>query len=92
MAGSLPKYSKPPVIETVLGVQFEPLAKFRTAHAGCFWKSYLDNDWTKIEQVPRLDDHFERFGDERKWGPMGGGNLAILKRHRADENADYSRR
>jgi uncharacterized protein (TIGR04255 family) len=68
MPEPLPKYDKPPVVETVLGAQFERLPKFRTALAGCFWKSYLDNSWAKIEETVRLEDNFERFGDERKWG------------------------
>src|ERR1035441_8360636 len=67
-----PKYDKPPLVETVLCAQFGQLAKFRTAHAGCFWKPYLDDSWTTIQAAPRIDDSFERFGDERKGGPHGG--------------------
>ena len=37
----LPKFDSPPVIETVLGVQFTPLANFTGALAGSFWKSRL---------------------------------------------------
>jgi uncharacterized protein (TIGR04255 family) len=33
----LPKYNKPPVIETVLGVQFAPLKSFSMPHFGLFW-------------------------------------------------------
>ena len=37
--GPLPDYESPPVIETVLGVQFERLPGFRNGHLGAFWKS-----------------------------------------------------
>ena len=71
MLGPQPKFDKPPVVETVLSAQFARLPKFRTAHAGCFWKSSLGKEWATIEEGPRLDDLFERFGDERIWGQMG---------------------
>jgi uncharacterized protein (TIGR04255 family) len=72
MPDPLPKFNKPPVVETVLSAQFAPLPKFRTAYAGCFWKSKLDAHWNSVEETARLDDQFEKFGEERKWGPMGG--------------------
>ncbi|HEX4053583.1 MAG TPA: TIGR04255 family protein [Tepidisphaeraceae bacterium] len=72
MAETFPKYDNPPVVETVLSAQFARLPKFRTAHAGCFWKSALDETWNSANDAPRLDDSFERFGDERVWGPPGG--------------------
>ena len=71
MAGELPKFDSPPVIETVLGVQFAPLPNFSTVHSGWFWKNYLGEDWTSVKVVPRLDDHFERFGEEPQWTPLG---------------------
>lgn len=71
MADPLPKFDKPPVAETVLSAQFARLPKFKTAHAGIFCESHLGKDWSNLEEQPRIDDMFERFGDERKWGPMG---------------------
>ena len=65
---ALPKFESPPVIETVIGLQFAPIAGFTNAHAGWFWKSYLDNSWDRVVEVPRLQDVFERFGDERVYG------------------------
>ena len=67
----LPKYESPPVIETVLSVQFAPLKHYSNAHGGWFWKNYLDDTWVNIQEVPPLLDQFERFGDERKWAPRG---------------------
>ncbi len=63
----LPRFDTPPVIETVLGLQFNLLPHFSAAHAGWFWRNYLDKDWTSVKTVPRLPDQFERFGGERIW-------------------------
>lgn len=35
---SIADFRSPPVVEVVCGVQFEPLAEFRTAHIGLFWE------------------------------------------------------
>lgn len=69
MSDPLPKFDAPPVIETVLGVQFSRLPGFSTAHAGWFWKSYLDASerWPKVVEAARLEDQTERF-DEEVWG------------------------
>jgi uncharacterized protein (TIGR04255 family) len=75
MPDPLPKFDRPPVVETVLSAQFSRLPKFRTAHAGVFRESHLGKDWDTLEEQPRIDDFFERFGEERKWGPMAGLRL-----------------
>lgn len=67
MAESLPKFDAPPVVETVLGIQFAPLPGFSTAHAGCYWKKHLDPAWTGVKDAPRLPDQFERLGTEQRW-------------------------
>lgn len=72
MAEPLPKFNAPPVIETVMGLQFNPLAGFTEAHAGWFWKSKLADEWTSVQRAPRILDQFERFGDDIKWGPNHG--------------------
>lgn len=71
------KFQSPPVVETVLGVQFAGLPGYSTAHAGWFWKEYLEKlnesanrKWDKAVDAPRLEDQFERFGAEDTWGPM----------------------
>lgn len=65
---TLPKFEAPPVIETVLSVQFTPLQQYSNAHAGWFWKNYLDPNWGTIKEVPRINEQFERFESEKKWG------------------------
>jgi uncharacterized protein (TIGR04255 family) len=69
-----PKFERPPVIETVLGVQFDRLTEFSTAHAGWFWKTGLppEEEYVTAKDAPRLDDQMERFGEERVWSPMPG--------------------
>jgi uncharacterized protein (TIGR04255 family) len=62
----LPKFAAPPVVEMVLGVQFDPLPKITSAHAGWFWKERLGNEWTQVLQAHVLEDQFEKFGDERE--------------------------
>lgn len=56
-----PVFDKPPVIETVLGVQFGPLKGLTSAHLGWFWKTYLDDKWEKVAETVPLPDEFERF-------------------------------
>lgn len=77
MGPSRPKFEFPPVVETVLGVQFAHLAGYTTAHAGWFWKEYLEkleeapsHKWSTAVDAPRLEDQFERFGADDNWGPM----------------------
>lgn len=67
----LPKFDSPPVIETVLSAQFSPLSKLTDAHVGWYWKQYLDEMWDQVVRVPRIDDRFEKFGDERQWIERG---------------------
>ena len=76
MTAQLPKFDTPPVVETVLSVQFAPLQKFTDAHAGWFWKNYLDSEWSDVQVAPKIDDQFELFGDEMRWGPTGAFRIA----------------
>jgi len=64
---SLPKFDSPPVIETVLSVQFSQIPNFSSAHAGWFWKNYLDPSWDQVKSSSRIGDQFERFGDNSVW-------------------------
>jgi uncharacterized protein (TIGR04255 family) len=59
-------FQRPPVIETLLGVQFEPLPTFRNAHLGAFWKR-LGREWTTPTDAPPLAQQFERFGETQGW-------------------------
>lgn len=60
---SLAEFRSPPVVEVVLGVQFDALQDFSTAHSGWFWRTRLDQRWRSAKDAPRLDDQFERFDE-----------------------------
>jgi len=51
---SLPDYVNPPVVETILGVQFERLPAFKNAHLGAFWKTLDTREWADV--LPNQQD------------------------------------
>jgi uncharacterized protein (TIGR04255 family) len=57
---ALPSFERPPVVETVLSVQFERLRPLRTAHLGVFWSRVRDR-FPLTEEHPPLAQVFERF-------------------------------
>lgn len=63
---SLPRFSNPPVVETVLGVQFEPLQHFHNGHLGAFWQT-LGPQWNKVSDAPPLELQTEIFGEAKKF-------------------------
>src|SRR5207245_73104 len=32
-----------------------------------YWKAYLGGEWTEAQEVPRLEDQFERFDEGASW-------------------------
>lgn len=61
------KYNNPPVVETVLSVQFNRLANFGAGQLGSYWKE-LGADWTDVTDTSAVDPVFERFDDSaRTW-------------------------
>jgi uncharacterized protein (TIGR04255 family) len=63
----LPDYDNPPVVETVLGVQFERLLRFKNAHLGAFWKTLDADEWPVVQDAPPLAPQFERFEKPAPW-------------------------
>ena len=61
-------FDNPPVVETVVGVQFAPLANLTSGYYGWFWKQFLDETWVRTSDAGVLPDQFEKFGDEVVWG------------------------
>ena len=68
------KFGAPPVVETALSVQFNPLAGFTTAHTGWFWKEYVEKlgegppkEWKQAAEAARLPERLEKFGAEDVW-------------------------
>lgn len=72
MVHELPSYQTPPVIETVLGVQFTPISSYSAAHAGRFWSEHLDRTWQMVKEAPRLEDQFELFREDDDFAEQGG--------------------
>jgi uncharacterized protein (TIGR04255 family) len=56
----LPEFENPPVVETVLSVQFESLSAIHTAHLGLLWERFRAQ-FPKVEERPPLDPVFEQF-------------------------------
>ena len=63
----MPDYDKPPVVETILGVQFDPLLSFKNAHLGAFWKSLDAKVWPTVQDAPPLPPQFENFVESAQW-------------------------
>lgn len=66
----LPSFERPPVVETVLGVQFEEIPDLTNAQIGAFW-SQLGDKWPNVCDAPKLEHVFETFGEERAWSRIG---------------------
>lgn len=58
----LPDFSNPPVVETVLSVQFDRLSAARTAHFGLYWNEIRER-FSKTEERAELPPAIERFPD-----------------------------
>jgi len=63
-------FERPPVVETVLGVQFGKLPRFTNGHLGLFWKS-LDTNWTSASDAPPVQLVQEYFGTSSAWRELG---------------------
>lgn len=72
----LPDFENPPVIETVLSAQFQPLAQMRVVHFGQFWNLIRDR-YPATEERPALDPVVERFSEPAR--PRWGGRLSLLE-------------
>jgi len=58
---SLPEFSSPPVIETTLSVQFEPIHDLQVPQIGLLWEKFR-SDYPHTEQHPPIEPSFEYFG------------------------------
>ncbi len=57
---SLPDFKKPPVVEVVCGVTFEPLAKFLVHHVGFLWAQF-SQQFPEVSEQPSLPVTIENF-------------------------------
>lgn len=65
---TLPEYEQPPVIETLLSVQFSPLAQFSIPHFGLYWAK-IRADYPNYEVQAPLGPLVEQFGEETRRQP-----------------------
>lgn len=65
---SLPSYKKPPVVETVLSIQYKPLKSFSNVHLWGYWDQIKEDYPKTIDQEP-LESQEELFGDDIQRGP-----------------------
>lgn len=61
-----PKFGRPPVFETLLGVQFRALPEFRNAHYGLFWEKLRSFGFTSVEDHPALAHVLEQKEEQSK--------------------------
>jgi len=66
--GESPYFENAPVVERVLGVQFEPLKGFHSGLMGVFWKT-LGDEWSQVSDAPPIQPQFERFEGAPSWDP-----------------------
>ncbi len=58
---TLPDFSKPPVIEVALAVQFDLLSSLQTPHIGILWSNFRPT-FPRVEQHPPRNSVIEKFG------------------------------
>lgn len=67
MSVRTPEFKEPPLIETVLAVQFVPLRGLSSAHIGLFWNR-LGDEWDRADEV-------DAVGQILPWDGAPGGPL-----------------
>lgn len=64
LSGERPVYERPPVVETQLCVQFEPLKRFKSLCYGMLWFDKLaEAGWQPIDDLAPIPRLAERFGE-----------------------------
>ncbi len=64
----LPSFQKPPVIETAVSVQFQPIKGFGNAHLGLFWQTVREYYPEYQDAIP-IEPQIERFGPDQPRAP-----------------------
>lgn len=66
------KFTNPPVVEFILGVQFAPLTKLASGHFGLLWQR-LGSEWMFPGDGPLIQEQFELFDRPRLSMPTSLG-------------------
>jgi len=73
----LPKFGNSPVVEVALSILFEPLERFRSAHAGRLWERIKD-------RFPTTEDQHELpYAIEEMTAPAPPPRLELMDRPRS---------
>ena len=104
MADSLPQYDNPPVIETVLGLEFRPIPKWGIPYFGLFWEKINKNYPQYSIQQPLPDESFGSgfvlsfnqapmvrcwFHDDNDQWLLQVQNSRVISNWRKRNNSDY---
>jgi uncharacterized protein (TIGR04255 family) len=57
----LHEFTRPPVIETILGVHFKPIRGLTTAHLGMFWHLLGKDQWPGLRELGAIVPQIERL-------------------------------
>lgn len=69
----------PPLVESVLGLQFEPLERLQVPHIGLYWQS-IRQDYPKFSLHPPLPEHREEFEPRSlSSGPDASLQIALVE-------------
>ena len=60
-ADGLPGFERPPVIETILGVHFEPIRDLRGVYLGLFWRHLRREQWPDVRELTPISSQIEQF-------------------------------
>ena len=60
-----PDFEEPPVVETVLGIEFTPLEEWSLPHFGLYWTEIRDK-YKQVDVQPPLASTIEHFGPEQR--------------------------
>jgi uncharacterized protein (TIGR04255 family) len=67
---NFPSFERPPLVETVIGVQFDQIPNLTSAHLGWYWREFLDKSWVRTLETVPLQDQFENFGEQSRRLPF----------------------
>lgn len=87
MSEPLPTFERPPLIETVLGVQFAPIKGLSTAHLGLFW-GCLGDGWRQAGEAEPVG---QVLTEEQTPGARLGEAMIVQGRARRLRFSDASR-
>lgn len=62
-ARNLPDYDRPPVVETVVGIQFDQVSGLSTARLAAFWAALDQEEWPTATDAALLAAQIERFDE-----------------------------